>query len=495
MNNIYWNKYTNLVFLKSQESLLSQYEAKTPQFFWLPISFYEEYKKNIESFTSSLRSFFDTTYITQIENFTGDSVILRSSSLYSEDSKEYFGAWLYNSIVLKKECSFDEFKNTVIKVYESLDNKLALNFREVNHIQNEKMWIIIQEYLNVDWDCSLYSKLEYKGFLNSIVKNTSKVMSISQNGWTIILGKNEVESLSIKECQDKHYNYEERHLNTGLLKLPLDTYKVWLLNYLELAKLCIELSKAYGAEVQIEYVISDRQIYIVQIRPFPQEWCIEETITFPTDKEEICSIPCAFPFKGKVLNSSFTDYPYKDRIKYEHSSHSTSLWSDSEIEGFITSLPDILFIDTYANADHWHLESLVAERGWIVINWHTLSREEREKFQSEKQVYVVSNGIYAKIYKVETFLPVSNERLSAFISYKLQKFLEWGQNEISIEDSFINWASCQFATEFKVYNLTRDDFYKSLLNYIKESNDYTLVYPDDEREGFVIIRKRNKKLR
>ena len=211
--------------------------------------------------------------------------------------------------------------------------------------------------------------------------------------------------------------------------------------------------------------------------------CIETVVSFPTDKEEICKAPCAFIFEGKVLSSSFSDSKYPDRIRYEHSSHTTSMWSDSDIELFTDCIPDILFMETYANADHWHLESLIAERGGVVINGFSMSYEDKEKLQSEKQVYVVSDWVYARFYKVNSVLPLANERVSNFIEYKLFRFLKNSEKKfLWLEDSFIFWLRNEFMTEFKSYKLEVEDFYNHLFDYIKSSKKFELQYPEDEGE-------------
>lgn len=483
----FWNKFKNLIFLKDQEVLFSKYKFKFPNFFWLDISFYDLFNTDKSLFEEKLFIFFEDIYKKLNSNFTTSKVILRSSSLFSEDSKEYFGAGLYSSIVIEKECDFETFKKTIVDIYNSLNNPVAIDFRKKNTIINEKMWIIIQEYFSEDLELILYSRLEYKGFLNSIVKNTTKVMSVSQSGGTIILDKNLVNTLTLEELPRFSYWEEEKYLNMWLLKLPIDTYRIWTLNYLKLSMFCLEVSRIYWSEVQVEYVQSNEEIYIVQIRPFPQDWCIDLQVSFPVNREEICSVPCAFPFEGKELNSSFLDNKYPNRIRYKHSSHTTSMWSESDIELFTDCIPDILFMDTYANADHWHLESLVAERGGIVINWFSLWNKEKESLQSEKQVYVVSDWLYAKFYKVNSVLPLSNERASSFIEYKLSRFLNGSKvKKIWLEDSFIFWLRNEFITEFKNYKLESEDFYNYLFDYIKSSKNFKLHYPEDDESEVTI---------
>lgn len=507
-NNLsaFWNKYNNLVFLKDQLELAKKYNFIVPDFFWINTEMYDLYikTKNNQEFKQALLSFFNWEFTKKVQTFTNDKIILRSSCLYSEDSKDFFGAGLYDSIVISKTASFDEFYEAVTKVYESINNATAVKFRSSNNIKEEKMGIVIQEYYYPDTLDYSSNDNQYKWFINSIVKNAPKVVSISQNWGSIILDKDIVSKFSDEEVDSASYRSPELLLNKWILKIPFDTYRIWILEFVKMARIAIELSNSYGSQVQIEYVISNNKLYLVQIRPYPISWCTEEVVSFPTDKEQICEVDCAFVFPGKTLDVSFTDYVWKDRIRFEESSHMQSLMSSNEVDFFIECIPEVLFMETYANADHGHLESIVAERWGIIINAHNLDQESKNKLKKEKQLYVVSDWIKARIYKVNSdivSLPLSNKRVESFFDSKMNGFFtEWQLEQIEykakLSDNFFLFLSSQFVKEFKLYKKTDMDFHTYFVNYVAKSPKYEVHFDensDGEEELFILFSSALKK--
>ena len=503
MNNSFWNKYNNLLFLKILiETKLNQiwdYIVKVPSFFWLDISYFDLYLKDKSIFDKKLLEFFDNYFLIEVSKFNWEYIILRSSALYSEDSEEHFWAWLYKSLKVKKDICFKEFKNTVIEIYESLNFEKSIKYRSEKNIKEEKMGIVIQEFIPVHWfqdNSFIWRNNKYQGFLNSSWINQKNTIVISQNLSSLILDKQKIKELNLEKSLYSSHN-NEKNLFYWILKTPFDIYKIWFhLPYIELGLLSTKITDIYWKENQIEYIINEKwEIVLLQIRPFPKEWLIQKEIIFPKDKELIESYPCSFILEETELDVWFVMHEVnKNRILFQNSSHSKSLISEEDELDFMENLPKILVLDYFQYADHWHLESIAAEKWWIVISW---TKWKLELIKKEKKVIAVSNWIEIRFYKSNnSILTISNKRILNFFNYYLSWCFDWNkEKEFKIEEEkyFQYFLPSIFQQEFKNYNLKQENCFYYLFDFFQRNKDNNfLIYFDEKTEKYLIKLNKNK---
>ncbi|MBU0536699.1 MAG: hypothetical protein KKE20_07060, partial [Nanoarchaeota archaeon] len=80
------------------------------------------------------------------EKFKGDSVAVRSSGVVSEDSDKFSGAGIYDSFFIEPEdLTPKTLLDAVLKVYASVNNPRAVQYRLENWLGQETMAVIVQK--------------------------------------------------------------------------------------------------------------------------------------------------------------------------------------------------------------------------------------------------------------------------------------------------------------------------------------------------------------
>lgn len=478
-NPSYGNKYNNLIKLREYVKLLenknfNDFSIHVPKFIWLDISFFDLYITDINLFKVELKSFYEKVF-EEIKSFECNEIILRSSALYSEDSEEHFGAGLYSSLIIQKDSSFEKFLETVIKIYESLENNLAVVYRKKHNIENEKMGIVIQEYIPAKivsaWNRDSFWEV---WFLNSMWQNNKNIISIMQNWKSIILDRKKIDNLTeeSKYCSFDH----KSNLSEWMLKLPYDTY--WFdysFPYIELWKISKEITTMYWKENQIEYCIAEDKvkyrdkIFLLQVRPFSKDFIKEKEIKEPKDLEFIDSFPCPFFLEPCELDVWFETLVWNtERVLIEFSSYQVSMWWKDIEESFLSQLPKVLVIETANHPDHWHLESMAAENGSVVVSLRDWTWK-IDEIKKEKKVVVCANWIEIKFYKSNnTFLPLESKRVLSFFEERLLTYIYKDNSVIDIKKFSSNTIQ-SFYKEFKNYWVNEEIYYNYLFDLFSPS--------------------------
>jgi hypothetical protein len=209
-------------------------------------------------------------------------IIIRSSTVYSEDNDETTWAWIYKSLILEKVTKV-WLEKIMIEIYESCDSRDALAYREINGILNEEMWLIIQQYIpNDDW-----------WYVNSLVPHRPELLEVvfttSSNDLRALYKKEWMQSNAfLRLGSDKTHMFY--NIDTGIY----DNEKVRSAN--KLAYLSILLERFFQKHIQSEFVceimkkkfersnleyISDYVIHLVQSRPLPDILAEPLIVNFP----------------------------------------------------------------------------------------------------------------------------------------------------------------------------------------------------------------------
>jgi hypothetical protein len=205
-----------------------------PDFERIPTSVYKKWKKG-ESIRDELQPLFQW--------IGGRKIMIRSSAVYSEDNESSTGAGIYESISIDENETIDNFEEAVIKVFESVDAKNAKAYRIQNHIEQEEMGIVLQEYVS-------HCPGENKGYINTAVKQVPKLMDmVLENGLRPVIRKDAVE----KKCAN---DLEEQ----SIFHYQIDSYRLGEVVPIEgLAVLSFLLEKYYGQSVQIEFIFTEKE--------------------------------------------------------------------------------------------------------------------------------------------------------------------------------------------------------------------------------------------
>lgn len=429
---IYWAKWANLDMIKEFLEKLNLLREKTklpfyyeikelniPAYEKIPVSIHKKWKNN-ENIDKELK-----TYFNQIK---GKKVILRSSALYSEDNENSTWAWIYESITLKENASFEEFKNEIIKIYESTNSEKAIKYQKDNKINKEEMWIIIQEYIDE------HHKNE-KIYINTILKNVPELMDIvfEYKQYELEMWENQDESklrpiINKNKLIEKITDPNSNERNS--FHYQLDSKRVWSYSLFdqieEIWIICYLLEKHYNKAIQIETILDlydEPILHILQSRYLPENYSQKSDITFPKNKNSL--------FRWRSLWAVDTTLDILPNWKNNSNEKWCVIFDWSQfcslgINNFDESMlpKDWVVIVTWAsNHFRWHIETICAEK-WITIifSWHKLTLMEQknradliwrgqwqekrfiDNFYWEKKLYIVSNWIEWRVYRSDNYV-------------------------------------------------------------------------------------------
>lgn len=268
---VYWAKAANLMEIKKVIEWISgilDENIVIPRFECIPVFIYDKWLA-WEDIDECIRWFF--------EKFKWNEYILRSSAVYSEDGQETTWAWVYDSVTATIPeddiNNFDVFKEKLLIVFNSVDSDAARNYRNQNWIETEKMWVIVQEYIDLWAD---------KWYVDSIVKNVPELMRVTISNTANIINRNKL----MKWFMGNNFRFDIYHCSPDMHKIKINISSVF-------SKLCILLESLYGKPVQIEIWFKkgesflDGNLYsLFQIRPLPANFDKKIEMSFP-DSETV----------------------------------------------------------------------------------------------------------------------------------------------------------------------------------------------------------------
>ncbi len=347
---IYWAKAANLIEIQKVMGWISgilDENIVIPRFECIPVFIYDKWLAwgNIDEY---IRWFF--------EKFKWSEYILRSSAVYSEDWEETTWAWVYDSIPATTPeddiNSFDVFKEKLLTVFNSVDSGAARNYRSQNWIETEKMWVIVQEYIDL-WND--------KWYVDSIVKNVPELMRVTMSNTANIIDRNKL----MKWFMGNNFRFDIYHCSP-------DMHKVIKLNISSVfSKLCILLESLYGKPVQIEIWFKkgesflDGDLYsLFQIRPLPANFNKKIGISFP-DGETIFTWKSIWVWDLTLdVISNLDDNSNKEWVVIFNSSDFAT-----EISHLYDHLPKrwAVIVIWPSKEGLWHIETICAEKGVLCI--------------------------------------------------------------------------------------------------------------------------------
>ena len=343
----YWAKWANLWIISQVVSKFQKYsrDVYIPDFERISTKIYEKWK-NQEDIESDLLTFY--------EWINWRKVMIRSSAVYSEDNEKSTWAWIYDTIELEENASMEDFKRAVIKVFESVDNPKALEYRNLQGIKDEKMWLILQEYVHHIWNND-------KWYVNTVLKWVPELIDISLDSWIRpIVTKVRVLDMLALWKRDSVFYYQ------------LDSSRFDKISELvELSKLAFILEKYYWQAIQIEFILGTRwKICLLQTRFLPLNYSEKVSISFPSDKTPIFTWRSLWVF-DEILDvlPNWKNNSDLNWVVVFDSSRFVSLWEKIKIKNLPKSWVIIILWSSYE--DRWHIETLCAEK-WLNLifrNW------------------------------------------------------------------------------------------------------------------------------
>ncbi|HII71483.1 TPA: hypothetical protein HA265_01885 [Candidatus Woesearchaeota archaeon] len=194
-----------------------------------------------------LPSHFNDIVSDMLAHFDGRQVIVRSSSLHEDGENSFAG--IYESFVVS-EPDTEKLAEAIFKVYASMNTRKAIQYRKEHGVEDDKMEVILQEYVEPEWKGVMYtSNPSYPDDLTiEFTDSEGSVVDGTGNSFIVDFDK------KTGECVFRSENYQ----NEFLFKPPFDAD--------ELAQIGIELEKLNGAS-DIEFAVKDGKLHLLQSRP------------------------------------------------------------------------------------------------------------------------------------------------------------------------------------------------------------------------------------
>lgn len=402
----YGAKAANLIILASLVGSINKMrdrdlytQSVIPEFMAVPADLYVAWKGN-RNVDEELLPYFEWANTLRAgdewANESEDSAdyIVRSSAVLSEDAEHSTGAGVYDSVKVPSGSTFQEFKNAVIKVYESTDSEKALAYRHQFGIPTEQMGLVIQK-LVVSVPPVYSTNRSCIGYVNSKLPGISSLMEIVTG-----TSRNLVKRVELDFFLALDY-VSHKDPFRGVHQFKPDSFKVDGNMIVGAAQLALIVEKLWGKEVQIEFVASGFEINVVQVRPLPDS-AIDSTeeIHFPDLRANHSG--AAIGVGDMVLEILGEDDNNKHKVGAVIIP-STHMWS---FEGNPDSLPmKGAVIIASSEGERGHIQTLCAEAGLICI-YPDLSDSEKphlryDELLSLNKIRVVSNGIEGRVYKIE----------------------------------------------------------------------------------------------
>lgn len=185
---------------------------------------------------------FDGIVADLLNQFQGSILIARSSSL-REDGKNSF-AGIYNSEVVEDVTDVN-LANALFSVYSSMETPKAVAYRQEHDIEDDKMAVVVQEFIEPDWSGVMYtSNPSYPKDLSiEFVAGRNRVVDGAEDSMIVDYNKANMKRV-----------FESEYLPSDL---PFDVDR--------LARMGVALEERVGAS-DVEFVVKDGQFYFIQRR-------------------------------------------------------------------------------------------------------------------------------------------------------------------------------------------------------------------------------------
>lgn len=401
-------KAANLIMLENMAKSINKLrgrfemlELAVPEFMAVPASLYDAWKKG-EDIDQELLHYFEWTQTLKAENQWGNEIdkpsdyMVRSSAVFSEDGEQVTGAGIYESVRVAGNSTFQEFRDAVIKVYQSTDSENARYYRERYGIETESMGLVIQKYKEPHTLISVRGEKSETGYVNSRMPGVPNLMEISTLISRNFVRRDELDFfLALDEDFHENAFSSVHHFEPDIFKS--DQHMI-----VRVAQLALTIEKIWGQNVQMEFIADGHIINFVQVRQIPESTTeSSQHIMFPVGEEAIHS-GAAIGIGDKVLEVlSNKDY---NRDKTGAVIIPTNdMWTMRGGPGDLPKEGAVIIADSAGQGGH--IQTLCAELGLICIypdfgdfEKPTLAYHELVDL---KKIRVVANGIEGRLYKVD----------------------------------------------------------------------------------------------
>jgi phosphohistidine swiveling domain-containing protein len=205
----------------------------------------------------------------------GLNLAVRSSGL-DEDSSDHSFAGLFSSYLFQRDIT--DINLSIRKCWSSSYSERALSYRRQNSLNllNIKMGVVIQEMVNSEIAGVIFSRNP----VDPLDRDQIIVESVYGQGEGLVSGVLDADNYMInrnefsikKNIAEKEFYYARLTTGPGIEKLKLDEAQMKSsslsdLQIVELAKIAMNLEKIHDTAMDIEWAISEKQIYVLQMRP------------------------------------------------------------------------------------------------------------------------------------------------------------------------------------------------------------------------------------
>lgn len=319
--------------------------------------------------------------------------IVRSSAVFSEDGANITGAGIYESVRVFGGATFQEFKDAVTKVYESVNSPRALVYRIQHGIDEEEMGLLIQKYITPDTRF-MHNQSE-QGYMNSRLAGVPELMEIvTETSRNFVRRKTVDFTLGMRVGRNEDVFDDVHHF-------PPDQYKIRPTLPIKVAQFTSIIERIWGRDIQVEFVVDGFDVNFVQVRELPED-------TFSQVPE------VKFPDEPAIhIGASIGTGDLDLQVLDDEEDNSEETGAVVFPSNFMFSMGDnsyrlpkagvVIIADTNSEGRNGHIQTLCAERGLVCVfpgeyeedrptlRYHELSRM--------KRVRVVSNGIEARVYE------------------------------------------------------------------------------------------------
>ena len=411
----YGAKASNLILLSELVDLINKAKGRdfdsrlaVPVFKVVPVDSYRAWRQR-KLLDGDLQPYYDWASGLPKERIWGSDeemkadYIVRSSAVFSEDGANITGAGIYESVRVFGGATFQEFRDAVAKVYESVNSPRALAYRAQHGIDEEEMGLLIQKYITPDTRF-MYNQSE-QGYMNSRLAGVPELMEIVTETSRNFVRRKAVDFTLGMRVGGNEDAFDDVH------HFPPDQFKIRPTLPIKVAQLTSIVERIWGGDVQVEFVVDGFDVNFVQVKELPED-------TFSQVPEAKFPDEPAF-HTGASIGTGDLELPVLDHEEDNSEETGVVVFPSN----FMFSIGDnsyrlpkegaVIICDINSQGKNGHIQTLCAERGLVCVfpgeyeedkptlRYHELSRM--------KKVRVVSNGIEARVYNGQ---PENNNELN-----------------------------------------------------------------------------------
>ena len=279
-------------------------------------------------------------------------VAIRSSAVLSEDGENASGAGIYSSVAVDPRDPI-AFKRGVETVFESLSSEEAKAYLANLGIENERMGLLIQQYIdgirrNHRDECAY-------GYAQSS-DPFKRFITLSSETGELLFDRKAVEEQFMVAPPGGNKQPTFHYIPEHDSKIRGFSYQG-----AQVANAALFAEKLFGKHVELEFAFdSSRTAYVVQVRPLPRQEKPPQ-VEFPSDAEPI--LVCRAIGVGDITVA------VRDDQNYDNDEYRFDVVDNEDMTGRSASLrhKKAVFVIGYNDGHSGHIQMLARERGQICL--------------------------------------------------------------------------------------------------------------------------------